>query len=236
LINLPSFQYFFRIILIKINEITFVTIYIRSGVEDIAYNQSQYTLTIKIKGIDMKWTIRSSNYLVKDRWISLRADECIMPDGKVIAPFYVYEYPDWINVVPLTDANEIILIRQYRHGIQDVILELPSGVVDPDESDPAFTARRELLEETGYESTTIIPLSKLYPNPDKQTNAVYAFLALHAECKHEQSLDDSEQIEVVKVPMSEIHSLLKHNKIPQAMHVAALFHALTYLGEHTGIG
>jgi ADP-ribose pyrophosphatase len=183
----------------------------------------------------MKWTIRSSNYLVKDRWISLRADECVMPDGKVIAPFYVYEYPDWINVVPVTDSNEIILIRQYRHGIRDVILELPSGVVDPDESDPSVTARRELLEETGYESTTIIPLSRLYPNPDKQTNSVHAFLALHAVCKQVQSLDESEQIEVVKIPLNEIRTLLQHNKIPQAMHVAALFHALEYLGEHKDV-
>jgi 8-oxo-dGTP pyrophosphatase MutT (NUDIX family) len=179
----------------------------------------------------MKWTIKASNYIVKDRWISLRADECLMPDGKLITPFYVYEYPDWINVVPVTDSNEIILIRQYRHGIQDVILELPSGVVDLHESDPSVTAQRELLEETGYESTTIIPLSRLYPNPDKQTNAVHAFLALHAVYKQDQSLDESEQIEVIKVPINEIHSLLKHNKIPQAMHVAALFHALAYLSE-----
>jgi 8-oxo-dGTP pyrophosphatase MutT (NUDIX family) len=182
----------------------------------------------------MKWTIKTSTYIVKDRWISLRADECVMPDGKIIAPFYVYEYPDWINVVPVTDSNEIILIRQYRHGIQDVLLELPSGVVDPDESDPSLTAQRELLEETGYESTTIVQLSKLYPNPDKQTNAVHAFLALHAVCKQQQSLDESEQIEVVKVPIQEIRSMLKHNKIPQAMHVAALFHALAYLDEHQG--
>ncbi len=179
----------------------------------------------------MKWTIKSSHYIIKDRWISLRADECIMPDGRIIAPFYVYEYPDWINVVPVTDSNEIILISQYRHGIQDVILELPSGVVDPDETDPSVTAQRELLEETGYESTSFIPLSKLYPNPDKQTNAVHAYLALHAIQKQEQTLDESEQIEVVKVPINEIHTLLRHNRIPQAMHVAALFHALTYLGQ-----
>jgi ADP-ribose pyrophosphatase len=180
----------------------------------------------------MKWTIKKSNYIIQDRWISLRADECVMPDGKIIAPFYVYEYPDWINVVPVTDSNEIILIRQYRHGIKEVILELPSGVVDPNETDPLVTAQRELLEETGFESTTIIPLSRLYPNPDKQTNTVHAFLALHSVCKQKQSLDESEQIEVVKVPISEIRFMLKHNQIPQAMHVAALFHALTYLDEH----
>jgi hypothetical protein len=84
----------------------------------------------------MKWQIKSSKNIVKDRWISLRSDECILPNGKLIEPYYVLEYSNWVNIVPITKNNEIVMIRQYRHGINDTILELPCGSIEPYDKSP----------------------------------------------------------------------------------------------------
>ncbi|NJK84179.1 MAG: NUDIX hydrolase, partial [Saprospiraceae bacterium] len=81
----------------------------------------------------MEWTTLSSTTILKDRWINLRADECQMPDGNIVAPFYVLQYPHWANALALTADNQVILIQQYRHGLGKTIIELPGGNFDPEE-------------------------------------------------------------------------------------------------------
>ncbi len=75
------------------------------------------------------WTLLSSKYVVKDRWISVRADTYQMPNGRIIEPYYVLEYPTWVNVVALTKSKEVVLVKQYRPGIQKTVLELPCGAM-----------------------------------------------------------------------------------------------------------
>ena len=91
------------------------------------------------------WEVLSSKYVVKDRWLTLRADDCRNADGQVIAPYYVLEYPPWVNVLALTPEHNVVLIKQYRHGVRRIILELPGGALDEQdeeievESDPLVT-------------------------------------------------------------------------------------------------
>ncbi len=179
----------------------------------------------------LNWKTRSTKYILQDKWISLRADSCIMPDGKIIEPYYVLEYPDWINIVPLTPDNEVIFTKQYRHGIKQTILEIPCGAIEPSDRSPADAAKRELLEETGYSSDDLIELCKLSPNPANHTNTTHCFLARNAIKNSKQALDPTEQIEIQKIPLPEVMSLLKSNQIPQTLHVSALFYALEYLKE-----
>ncbi|TWF54495.1 NUDIX hydrolase [Neorhizobium alkalisoli] len=98
---------------------------------------------------DTKWSVLSSETVVKDRWIDLRAETCVTPSGQEIAPYYVLSYPDWVNIVAITADDEIVLVRQYRHGAADVFTEIPGGAVDAGDPDPVAAAKRELLEETG---------------------------------------------------------------------------------------
>lgn len=152
-----------------------------------------------------------------------------MPNGHVVPEYYVLEYPDWVNMVALTADNLFILVRQYRHGVQQEVLEVPGGVIDPGE-DAQTAAAREMLEETGYRFDHIEPLSELFPNPATSTNKTTSYLLTGGVKVQEQALDDQEEIEVVLVSPEEVKQLLLKNRFGQALHTAALFYGLVRLG------
>lgn len=179
---------------------------------------------------NLKWEKLSSKYLVKEQWATLRVDTCRMPDGTLIDDYYVLEYPGWVNAIALTERNEVILIRQYRHGAAEVFLELPGGCIDAGES-PAQAVERELLEETGYTFDTIEQICELYANPSTSGNITTSYIATGGKKTKEQHLDGREEIEVLTVSMSEFKKLVFENKLQQALHASAAFHALLRLGE-----
>jgi ADP-ribose pyrophosphatase len=172
------------------------------------------------------WKILESKYLRKE----IRLDKCELPNGKIIDGV-VLEYGDWVTVIALTKKQEAVLVRQYRHGAQKVILELPGGAMDADDEDPLQTAKRELLEETGYTSNTFIQIGCVSPNPANQTNLIYSFLALDAEKVGSQHLDATEEIEVVLKPLEEVIVMAKNGELLQSMQVSAVFFALAYLNR-----
>lgn len=179
---------------------------------------------------DLKWEKLSSEYLIKQPWATMRKDVCRMPDGTIVNDYYVLEYSDWANAVAITEDNEVLLIKQYRHAADVVLLEIPGGVIDKGE-DPKTAIRRELLEETGYQFDDIEPISVIYPNPSTGTNRCHAFLAKGGKFVQKQKLDDHEQIVVEKVSIPEFKQLLLDQKFGQALHVTAAFFALMKLGE-----
>jgi ADP-ribose pyrophosphatase len=170
------------------------------------------------------WKIIKSHHLHKN----VRIDKCELPNGKVLDGF-VLEYRDWVNIVALTKEQEVVLVRQYRHGAQKVILEIPGGVMDAGDEIPLHAARRELLEETGFTSDTFIQIGCVYPNPANQTNLIYSFLALNADKVGSQNLDETEEIEVVLKPLDEVVAMAKNGELLQSMQVSAVFFALAYL-------
>lgn len=174
------------------------------------------------------WKILESRHLHEH----VRIDKCELPDGRVIDGF-VIEYGDWVNVVALTRDGQVVLVRQYRHGAQKVILELPGGVMDSEDDSPLEAARRELLEETGYASENFIQIGCVYPNPANQTNRIYFFLVLDARKVGSQSLDETEEIEVVLKSLEEVIAMAKNGELLQSMQVSAVFFTLAYLGRIT---
>ena len=178
----------------------------------------------------LKWEKVSSKYLVKEQWATLRVDTCRLPDGQLIDDYYVLEYPGWVNAIALTEDEKVILIRQYRHGAEEVMLELPGGCIDPGET-PEEAVRRELLEETGYEFDSIEPLGTVYANPSTSGNITSGFLAKGGRRTGEQHLDSREEIDVLIVSFEEFLQLAQDNKFPHALHVSTIFYGLLKLNK-----
>ncbi|MBD3844884.1 NUDIX hydrolase [Bosea sp. SSUT16] len=182
--------------------------------------------------MDIKWQRLSSETIIKDRWIDLRADECRTPNGQEISPYYVLNYPDWVHVVAITQSDELVLVRQYRHGAQDVFLELPAGTVDANDSSPEVSARRELEEETGYQAAELLLISSLFPNPAIQSNRVHTYLAIGVQPTGTRKLDAGEEgMTVHLLPVREALANLQGGILPQSLHVASLMLALSVSGH-----
>lgn len=96
-----------------------------------------------------KWELLKSEYLFNRPWLTVRKDCVKIPSGEINDEFYVLEYPDWVNVIAITDEGQFVLEKQYRHGLGKTCYEIPAGVIEEGES-PLEAAKRELQEETGY--------------------------------------------------------------------------------------
>ncbi|WP_343562874.1 NUDIX hydrolase [Sphingobacterium sp.] len=176
-----------------------------------------------------KWKQLSSEYICKEPWATLRRDTCELPDGRINDHYYVLEYPDWVNMVGITEQNELLVIQQYRHGAGIISLEIPAGTMEPEEN-PKDAAIREMLEETGYQFDNIEEIASLYANPATSGNITYTYLMTGGRKVQEQELDEHEEIEVFLIPLEEAKTMLLENKFSQALHSSALFYAFNKLG------
>lgn len=179
----------------------------------------------------MKWKVLSSEYLFNDLWFKVRKDKCITPQGKIVDPYYVYEFPEWVTAVALTEDGKVILEKQYRHALGEVDVEIPGGCVDDTDENYQEAIARELLEETGYSFSSYEYLGKVSANPSTNANLMHMFLAKGGKKVAEQELDHNEEIEIFLVSMDELKQMLKENKFVQAMHVTCIMYALEKLGE-----
>ena len=179
----------------------------------------------------LKWKTLSSEYLFNDTWLKARRDKCERPDGKIIEPYYVMEYPEWVSGLGLTEDEKVILIRQYRHAIGEECIELPGGCVDATDKDYEQAARREFLEETGYSFEKAEYLGSTSANPSTNANKLHMFLLVGGRKMQEQQLDQNEEIEIFTVSLDEFKQMLLENKFAQSMHVTNIFYALEKLGK-----
>jgi len=178
----------------------------------------------------MKWKTLSSEYLFDDLWFKVRKDICETPQGKIVNPYYVYEFPTWVTAVPIREDGKIIMVRQYRHALGEVCIELPGGCVDDTDKTFEDAIVRELLEETGYSFSSIDYLGKISANPSTNNNLMHMFLAKGGKKIKEQQLDSNEELEVELYSIEEVKQLVKENKIVQAMHVTCIIYALEKMG------
>ncbi|GAB5458419.1 MAG: NUDIX hydrolase [Henriciella sp.] len=177
------------------------------------------------------WKILSSVQTFKDRYLSIRTDRCQHAGGHVVPTYHVLEFSDWATLIPVTDAGNVVLIREYRHAAGEVFIGLAGGVSDPGETDFEAVAARELREETGYQAREYIHVGTCYPNPAVQNNRLHYYLALGCAPTGNQKLDPNEEIEVLEMPYADF---LKFEDQPHqhALHAAALFYAERYFTKH----
>ncbi|MCD2422210.1 NUDIX hydrolase [Niabella pedocola] len=179
----------------------------------------------------MDWKTLSSSYLFKDLWFTVRKDRCETPQGKIVDPYYVYEFPTWVTAFALTEDNQVLLEMQYRHGIGETHYEIPGGCVDDTDASLEAAVKRELKEETGYEFTNYEYLGKTCANPSTNNNWMHMFLATGGKKTGEQELDPNEEIHIELVPMERFKEMFRTNQFIQSMHVTCMLYALQRLGE-----
>jgi 8-oxo-dGTP pyrophosphatase MutT (NUDIX family) len=179
------------------------------------------------------WRVLNREYLAREPWYTVRVDRVQLPSGTIIPKYWISEYPPWVNVVAVTADDQVVLIRQYRHGIAAVHFEIPAGATDPDDKSMESAARRELLEETGYGGGTWSPLMTLSANPALQNNLTYTFLAEGVTAGTAQP-EASEDIRVHLVPIGEIEALIDGGGFLQSLHTAPLLKFLLQRRKRAG--
>lgn len=178
----------------------------------------------------MKWKILKSEYLFRDTWFTVRKDTCETPSGKIISPYYVYEFPTWVTALAFTKDGRIILEKQYRHAIGETAWELPGGCVDKEDTSLEQAIARELMEETGYSFRQFEYIGKTCANPSTNSNWMHMFIARDGELTGIPRLDPDEELEVHLVTLDELKQLLHDRQIIQSMHITAIFYAFQKLG------
>lgn len=188
-------------------------------------------MTNPVKTLDeMKWEVLSSQYMHKDTWMTVRVDSCKKPDGKIIEPYYVYEFPDWVTALAFTEDNKIILERQYRHALGAIHYELPGGCVDKSDASYEAAIARELLEETGYAFDSFTCVATTSANPSTNSNLMKIFIAKGGKYVQPPHWDEGEDIEIHLCTLDEVKHFLKTQQFIQSMHVTGLLYALQHEG------
>ena len=189
-------------------------------------------MTISSDNLDkLKWHVRRSRLVLDNSWAKVRCDTCELPDGSTIDEYYYWEGGDFAQVFALTGDEKVVLTRQYKHAVKEVVLELPAGLIVGDLEAPLAAAKRELQEETGFVAGHWLDLGPLNVSSAKSTTRAYAFFAQEAKRISNQQLDVNEQIDVLVVPIDELLQMIRDGQIRDVNSIAITFLVLQKLGR-----
>ena len=170
-----------------------------------------------------KWkTLKSDLIISRPPWLRVRHDVVELPDGRVNPEFYVLEYPDWVNVIAITENGKFVMERQYRYGLGSTCVEICAGVMEKGET-PEQAARRELEEETGYVGGKWEPFMTISGNPSTTNNLTHCFIARGVKQSGKRHLDNTEDLDVTLMTEEEVYSLLINDEVKQSLMAAPLW-------------
>jgi 8-oxo-dGTP pyrophosphatase MutT (NUDIX family) len=171
------------------------------------------------------WTIRESVYRIDEPFLRIRSDRVELPDGAIIESYYVRESRGFAIVAALTPDRDIVLVRQYKHGIGRITLELPAGMIDADE-EPEACAIRELAEETGYAGDPPRLLRSLFADPTSSNGSFHVYLIENATPQFAQQLDPTEAIVIETATIPAFTRMVRDGTIASGSQLAAAYIAL----------
>lgn len=170
----------------------------------------------------MNWKCLNKKYILENKWLRIRKDKVLLPNNTIITDYYVIEKNDVVLIIPVSDDGKILLKTEYRYPVNQTLIEIPGGTIENVSEEPLTTAKRELLEETGYISEIWKPLGILYDYPTKDTNKISVFVAEKIKYLNLQKLDITESISYKFYSPIEIKTMILENKICVSGSVAAL--------------
>ena len=168
------------------------------------------------------WDIKSSRRILDCRIFQVRHDVTVNPRTGQPHDMYALEQPNWVNVIPLTPDDQVVMVEQWRHGTRTVEPETPGGLMDAGEL-PIQCARRELLEETGYVPAQVELLGTVHPNPAIQNNQQHYVLASGCRQVADLTLDHAEDIAVRLIPLAEIPALIRTGQITHGIVIGGFY-------------
>ncbi len=187
---------------------------------------------------DLLWEEVSTEHIVQDEWIDFRKSAFRFPDGNIFEPYYTYSRRDYVVIVAFDEEDKVICVRQFRQGIREVTTEFPAGGIEREDGkqygdrnlssaeDALAAAKRELSEETGYESDEWEHLITIPSNATIADNLAYIYVARNCKKVSGQNLDDMEFLNVERYSAEEIEKMISEGNFKQAMHVMAWLMAI----------
>ncbi|WP_439506369.1 NUDIX hydrolase [Sediminibacterium sp.] len=176
-----------------------------------------------------QWSVLQSNIGYTKKWLKIKEDICQLPDGRIIDPYIVIDVPNFCNIFMVTPSEEIVMVKQYRHAAGIITIELPGGMIESNE-DPMVAAKREMEEETGYQTDEFELLYSVHPNPPLESNYAYFYLAKAVQPKGKTAYDPYEDIEIVLVPKEDFMKQLLAHSFKHGAQIGAMYAAAIKLG------
>lgn len=175
------------------------------------------------------WTVQQSTIAYVKKWMKVKEEICLLPDGRILNPYIVIDVPSFCNVFMVTDNEEIVMVKQYRHAAGIISLELPGGMIESGE-DPMVAAKREMEEETGYQSSQFELLYSIHPNPPLENNYAFFYLATEVKLTGNTGYDQFEDIEIILLSKEAFMEMILEKTFTHGAQVGAMYAAAIKLG------